>query len=116
MATLRGPEGTQKYQEYVKALAPDAPCSLCEKESLKTFKHWKVVENLFPYDKIASKHHMLVPLRHVREDELTAEEMAEIKSIKENFINSEYDWIIEATPKNKSISEHFHIHLIVAKS
>jgi hypothetical protein len=115
MVSLRTLEGKKKYQEYLKAENPSGACSLCEKNPLKIFKYWKVVENSFPYDQIAKVHHMIMPMRHVLEDKLWAEELEELRQIKNVFINAEYDWIIEATYKNKSIPNHFHLHLIVGK-
>ncbi len=115
MATLRTPEGHKKYREYQKAHPVSDSCPLCDKEALKDFKFWKIIENMFPYDTIASVHHMLVPKRHSNEKELNKDEMEEISIIKESTLNPDYDWLIEATHKNKSIPGHFHIHLIVAK-
>jgi len=59
---------------------------------------------------------MLIPNRHVSEGNLTKEESQELQDIKGSYINTEYDWIIEPTHKNKSIPGHFHLHLIVGKS
>lgn len=115
MASLRTEEGKKKYQEYAKAHPAAGACPLCEKESIQDFTYWKVTENSFPYDKIAQTHHMLLPLRHVCEDDLLPEEAEELKVIKKSFVDTNYDWMIEATHKNKSIPDHFHIHLIVGK-
>ena len=71
--------------------------------------------NSFPYDLIASTHHMIVPLRHVVEAELSAEELREFAVIKREVVDVGYDNIIEATTKNKSLPAHFHLHLIVGK-
>jgi hypothetical protein len=116
MSSLRTSEGSKKYQEYLQNETSENICPLCDKESLKDFPFWKLVENSFPYDQIAKIHHMLVSARHVSEEELTGEELEELSMIKKTFINSEYDWIIEPTYKNKSIPGHFHLHLIVGKS
>jgi hypothetical protein len=56
---------------------------------------------------------MIVPLRHVGEDELSEEEKAELLAIKKSYINEHYDYSLEAT--GKSIPNHFHLHLIVTK-
>jgi len=116
MVSLRTAEGSKRYREYLKNETSESSCSLCDKESIKDFQFWRLVENSFPYDQIAKTHHMLVPVRHVPEDGLTVDELAELKMIKGVFINAAYDWIIEATYKNKSIPDHFHLHLIVGKS
>ncbi len=90
-------------------------CPLCHAEALKTFRFWKIVNNNFPYDAIAKIHHMIVPLRHTKERGLNAEELDELLQIKEEVLNSEYDYLIEAALKNRSIPEHFHLHLVISK-
>ena len=47
-----------------------------------SFGYWKIVTNAFPYDLIAGRHDMILPLRHVTENELTEEELVELKEIK----------------------------------
>jgi diadenosine tetraphosphate (Ap4A) HIT family hydrolase len=113
MASLRTPEGKAKFHEHLKTVKPTDGCPLCTYKSIKDFKLWRIIGNRFPYDKIAKTHHMIIPMRHVTERELTKEELVEFKEIKDSFLESEYDWLIEATHKNKSVPEHFHLHLIV---
>jgi hypothetical protein len=115
MASLRTTESEEKFQAFRKTIPADAPCAICEKDAIRSFKLWKIVPNSFPYDKIASIHHMVVPLRHVAEEGLNEEELAEFKEIKEKVLHTEYEYIIEATFKKKSIPAHFHLHLLVAK-
>jgi hypothetical protein len=115
MASLRTEAMKARYKEYAANHPATDSCPLCSKMPLRTFTYWKITENQFPYDLIARDHHMVIPLRHVTENELTAEERAELSEIKATFINPKYDFIIEATPQNKSIPQHFHLHLIVAK-
>ncbi len=114
MASLRSPETAESYRKYLKS-EPGGSCSLCEKVPIKEFAFWKIVENSFPYDKISKTHHMLMPTRHVSEDFLSEEERKELRDIKISFVQAEYDWIIESTHKNRSIPEHFHLHLLTAK-
>ncbi|MEJ0054035.1 MAG: hypothetical protein WDN10_04950 [bacterium] len=115
MPSLRTPEVVAKYLAHRESRKGSDSCELCEKLATKEFTYWKVVENDFPYGQIAKTHHMLVPLRHTTEDGLTDSELAEQKLIKRGFVNEGYDWIIEATHKNRSIPSHFHLHLIVQK-
>lgn len=115
MATLRTPEITKRYQLYLKTLPSIGPCILCAKQTLKEFEHWKIVLNDFPYDRIAKTHHMLIPYRHVQEGGLNEEEFKELRKIKETYVNTEYDWIMEPVPKGKTIPSHFHLHLILGK-
>jgi hypothetical protein len=115
MANLRTLEGDRIYKEYLSNKLADEGCALCTKTALQSFKYWKIVQNSFIYDLIAKEHHMLVLLRHAKEDTLTEEELKEMAEIKEKFIHPKYDYIIEATHKEKSIPDHFHLHLIIGK-
>lgn len=112
---LRTEESQAKYEAYKATGALDEGCVLCGKETLQPFEHWTVIENIFPYDKIAKTHHMAIPKRHVTELELSEEELKELRTIKETYFHTNYDFIIEATYRMKSIPGHFHIHLIVLK-
>ncbi len=111
---LRSKELIEKFKLHKAKGALKEGCVLCEAETIKTFTHWKVIPNLFPYDLIAETHHMLIPLRHVKETDLTDAEKRELADIKSDYVH-QYDYIIETTNKTKSIPEHFHLHLIIAK-
>lgn len=91
-------------------------CVLCTAPSLRTFVHWRLVQNKFPYDLLSSQHHMLLPLRHVDELQLSEEERAEYLQIKySDEIQHTYDDILESTHRSRSIPPHFHVHLLVLK-
>jgi len=115
MGTLRTPETLQKYRDLIAAGGLQGDCALCGAPSLKTFTYWRIVANAFPYDKIATKHDMILPIRHTTEEGLTREEDEEFKHIKASYLQPEYEFIIEATNKMKSIPAHFHLHVIIAK-
>lgn len=115
MASLRTKEGEQRYREHQANHPNDGTCPLCTKEPLRSFVHWKIILNDFPYDLVAETHHMIIPNRHVTESELTADEIREYAEIKEEVLHKEYDYMIETTRVKKSIPDHFHLHLIVAK-
>lgn len=89
-------------------------CVLCDKTPLRDFTWWKIIENAFPYDRIASLHHMLIPKRHTTENGLTPEERNELQHIKDTGLDT-YQFLIEPTHAFKSIPNHFHLHLIVCK-
>lgn len=103
------------YDAFIAAGELERRCGLCEAESLKEFGLWRVIDNRFPYDRVASVSHMIVPKRHVGEKGVTAEEWAELMTIKDEYLHEAYEFFIEATHKKKSIPGHYHIHLIVAK-
>ncbi|HVZ76187.1 MAG TPA: hypothetical protein VG934_02890 [Candidatus Paceibacterota bacterium] len=107
---------TQKYKDYREQGGLDHGCPLCEAEPLKKYTYWKITDNKFPFDRIAQRHEMLLPLRHTNELGLTEEEKSELLAIKHSDdIQGSYQFMIEATEKQKSIPGHFHIHLLVAK-
>lgn len=115
MKDLRTNKALEKYLKHLKN-NKEVGCPLCKREGLKTFKYWKVIYNRFPYDRIARKHDMLVPIRHIVEELLTKKELDELKSIKSGFVNdSGYRFILEPTIKNRSKPNHFHLHLIKLK-
>ncbi len=114
MPSLRTPEGTKEYQEYLSAVDANAPCVLCAKPSIQDFTHWKIVVNEFPYDVISKDHFMILPIRHTTEADLNEAEKQEYSTIKNNVIQEKYDYIIENATKNKSIPGHFHLHLFIA--
>ncbi|KND50820.1 MAG: hypothetical protein AB202_00240 [Parcubacteria bacterium C7867-007] len=114
--SLRTKEMVQSIRDY-NAEHPEeknGECALCTKEAVETFSHWKITENKFPYDLVATTHHMIMPLRHATETELTMDEWKEYQEIKHSKLQ-EYDYLLEGTSKTKSIPAHFHIHLIIGK-
>ncbi len=115
MANLRSKKTTEAYDEVLRARGEHSPCPLCPLAPLKEFVYWKIVSNDFPYDRVASLHHMIIPKRHGIEHELTPEERAELLDIKHSALDVGYDDILEPTPRNKSVPGHFHLHLIIWK-
>ena len=111
---LRSQDGAKKYRKYRATGVLERGCPLCSKIAVETFRHWKIVRNDFPYDLIAKEHDMIVPLRHVKEEGLTAHELKEYGVIKKDHLQK-YDYIIEPHEDAKSISKHFHLHLIIGK-
>lgn len=115
MLLLRDTELILRYQDHIKRFREQGICPLCDEMPIKLFRHWKIINNEYPYNMIAATHHMITSMRHITEDELTQEESNELQEIKKTFINSDYDLILEPTIKEKSIPDHFHLHLIVLK-
>lgn len=115
MHLFRTPATEEEYRKYISQGGMGGSCPLCEKESLKEFKLWRIVENQFPYDKIASTHHMILPARHVTEEGLSEGELAEYKEVKKEYLHRKYEFLIEATFLTKSVPGHFHIHLLIGK-
>jgi len=116
MAYLRSKELNDLYKSDRETETFKSGCPLCTSPTLEQFTYWKIIQNKYPYDLISSAHKMLVPLRHVPAQELTAEENAEFMEIKHSeAIQNEYDIFIESTDRARSIPAHFHLHLIIFK-
>ncbi|PIQ91424.1 MAG: hypothetical protein COV70_03815 [Parcubacteria group bacterium CG11_big_fil_rev_8_21_14_0_20_39_22] len=115
MTGLRSKEAEEEYREHKENGGLSKGCPLCSEKILKEFKHWKILKNRFPYDRIAQDHDMIVSMRHVKEGELTDEEFIELREIKNNFVFDSYQYVIESSMKQKSIPEHFHLHLVNTK-
>lgn len=117
MANLRTKKTENTYKKY-RAGGYAKECGLCKKdkkEVIKEFKHWRILDNLFPWDRIAKINHLLIPKKHIVEKELTENARKELILIKSTYINDNYEVMAEAAHKVKSIPEHFHMHLIVTK-
>lgn len=114
--TLRSAETKARYSEWLKTQKDIAACPLCERGPIHQYKFWKIIDNHFPYDRVAKTHHILVTLRHVSEMQLSAEERAELLEIKRDaYVNKHYGYSLEATPRTMSLPDHFHIHLLEIK-
>ncbi len=113
---LRSEEAAKKYEDEIKNHKSGDGCNLCnDKESIvKEYEHWVLMKNKFPYDRYFTKSDMLVLKRHVGEHDLNDSERTEFISIKKELSDS-YDSIIEHLPKQKSIPDHFHVHIIEFK-
>jgi hypothetical protein len=113
---LRSEEAALKYEESIRNHTHSNICNLCNDNvsTLKEFSHFKLMKNKFPYDRYFTKSDMLVSKRHVAEHELTEEERAELIAIKKSLSDS-YDSIIEHLPKQKSIPDHYHVHIVEFK-
>ncbi|MEI6281055.1 MAG: hypothetical protein WCP17_03605 [bacterium] len=112
---LRTKESQQKYLNLISNGYLTNECKLCTAPSVKDFEHWRIINNKYPYDLIAKTNHMVIPKRHTVEKELTESEKKELESIKHEYIDKEYDMLIEVVNRAKSIPSHFHTHLIVEK-
>jgi hypothetical protein len=115
MSYLRTEETERSYEEHKANGHLKNGCVLCKESSLKEFTYWRLIDNKFPYDRVSTVHHMIIPKRHVIETELTESEKDELIALKHDQLNQDYVYIIEALPGMKSIPEHFHLHLIVTK-
>ena len=115
MKNFRSPKTQKEYDQYKLNNPGGYGCFICEKLAIHTFSKWKIVENSFPYDGIASVHHMLLPLRHVDEKDLNTDELKELAEIKDSVCDKNYELMVLPTRNHRSVPEHFHLHLLVCK-
>lgn len=55
---------------------------------------------------------MLVLKRKAAESELTDAEREELFQLKQAVLNKKYECILENLPGQKSVPDHYHVHLI----
>ncbi len=115
MADLRTRKTAAKYRKFIASRTVGNGCDLCKSPHIKSFKHWKIIKDDFPWDRIAKVHHMIIPKKHVTEEKLTEVERKELLVIKVQYISPIYEVIAEATNRKKSVLDHFHLHLIIPK-
>jgi diadenosine tetraphosphate (Ap4A) HIT family hydrolase len=112
-AEWRTTETHERYMEVLKSREVYDGCRLCDETVIIEFNLWKIINNEFPYDKIASTHHMIIPKRHTNGDDLTEEELNELTTLKAGYLNEQYHMLAEALPKRKTMPSHFHLHLFI---
>lgn len=93
----------------------DHGCRLCQIKPIKEFKYWKIINNEYPWDLIAKTNHILVSKRHAIYEKLNRAEKNEFDLIKKKYLEKKYSHLIEVSTKQKSIPNHFHMHLINLK-
>lgn len=109
--SLRTADQEQAYQN-AKANKTTKPLELVP--SIKIFDHWRIIENEYPYDVGYKRCHMLVVKRAGigAWNELNTYELSELDRIKQEYLYSEYDQIIENCPSRRSVPHLFHLHLV----
>lgn len=105
----------KKYMEFLNKKF-NKKCIFCHRDLLvKDFDNFILVKNRFPYDRVYKNHWMLAPKRHIQEMyELNMEETAEMWKILESD-ELEYNQIIINKRGDRSILNHFHIHIVSIK-
>lgn len=84
-------------------------------EALWQGEHWFIARNEYPYDRVAAKHDLLIPIRVFAEgDEMTIPEIVELNVIKRKLAG-DYDSVMENTHRRRTVRGHYHLHLIKYK-
>ena len=99
------------YKESVK-LGRTKP--LEQEPYLQEWSTWALIENSFPYDAVFKLHHMLIPKRVVKEEDLNNQERSELTRILRE-LGSSYDCYMVNFTSKQSLRSHYHVHLMVYK-
>lgn len=81
--------------------------------SIRTWEHWRLIENNFPYGVLYKEHQMLLPKRAgvAERFDLNDAEKQEFEQILKNFVYPEYDVWFENCPKRRSMNHIYHVHV-----
>lgn len=115
--SLRTPEQQKKYRDFLDT-KHDGKCIFCEKKRLiKEFTHWAVIVNDFWYDTVSAEGSAMVfPKRHIcGESYLNDVESKEWIEVVKPWFHQNYNWLFENSQKERSISAHYHKHLLLKK-
>ena len=110
----------EKYNTYRVNKVKKSACDFCVSEpddKKLNFVYWKILKNMFPYDRIAEHHELIIPKRHFKnEADMTPEEREELVYIKAHQLakDKKYDFIWENFTHIRSV-EHYHLHLLSFK-
>jgi len=115
--TLRTVQTQYRYEQSLREARKRGykRCYLCSAKVVKEFAGWKIVENEYPYDRMADAHHMITLKRHTAEAALTSHEKMEYERDIKPYLHRHYDMIFENTVRAKSIPGHHHLHMITLK-
>ena len=111
--TLRTKKTQERYIDFLEN-EYDGKCIFCNRNSLiKEFDFFVLLENTFPYDKCFVNHRLLAPKRHIiHRSQMYRAEQAELELILQKL---DYDQIIINKMHKRSVSYHWHLHLVDIK-
>ena len=108
---LRSEEMHNRYRDFIGNKEPDSSFFFTG-SAVKEYMHWRLIDNDFPYDVLASRHCILTPRRKFQEDwEMVESERAELFEIKKELGN-DFDTIMENFGHQRTFSMHYHLHFI----
>lgn len=110
--SLRTPQLEAKYQ---RARLAGRLTPLWDVEPIREFKHFKLIKNDYPHDRIARVNNMLIPKRRIRYWwQLRWYERRELKKI-DRLLATRYHCIKRNYPALISVPEIVHWHLYILK-
>lgn len=84
-----------------------------EDERFSKLQHWRVVENEFPFDKVAQRSWIVMPRRCVALwEKLTGAERSEFQRFRSEAQTYDIDAFLRVTPTNLSLPGHYHEHIL----
>lgn len=102
-------------KRYKEALKNGETKDLLTIEPLIEFKHFRIILNRYPHDKIAKTHHLLIPKRRVDNwTKLNRKERKEFRKL-DKYLRNKYDCISRNYPALLSIKDIVHWHLYILK-
>jgi diadenosine tetraphosphate (Ap4A) HIT family hydrolase len=110
--SLRTPKDERSYQR-TKRQQPKR--DLTVEKPIKTWKHWYMLPNKFPYSSAFSRHDMLLPKRVISRKQMNKQENDELAEILDE-LEPRYDVVMMNFRSKQSVKDHFHIHLLVYKT
>lgn len=121
MSVLRSVETQKKYDAWRNAHADDVSCVLCDRSPKENFGTlWKIIPNDFPYDAIAWKSDLLVPMRHFpNKNDMSPDEHAALTDILDTLNDTPtppYDVLMENFSHGRTEKGHYHLHLCSLKN
>lgn len=113
MGTLRTDETEAKYQA---AIASGQTQALKDVPSLMAWKYWRLIPNKYPHDLVCEEHDMLVPIRVFSSvTDMNLSEATELLYILTKELQNQYDTVKMNYPRQQTVLNHLHIHLLVNK-
>lgn len=112
--SLRTKKGERAYQ-LAKVTGGTIP--LQEEESIYEFKHWRVIDNRFPYDSAYLICEMLIPKRVVPSySDLRWYERRELRKIIDKYCANLHSQVVENMTPTRSVHNIYHLHLLKFRS
>lgn len=105
----------KSYQDYLLYMSKNEIRPFEENKVLCVFENWLLIENMFPWDKVAVKHDLLIPkLRVPKISQLSLyvrDEMYKIQSVLQPY----YSQFTIVSPQERSVPVHWHLHCLKTK-
>ena len=104
---------TKKLQEFYLEYKKTAPYEALHKEpSIREWQYWRLINNRFPYNKLASAHALVVLKRDCSIFHLTEDELNELWGVILTWADRIYDTSIVNFSSVRSVNHTPHVHLI----